>query len=453
MGLMDALWRNRAKRDGTFWQMPMSAGPSDFKVGEDDAGRPVYRTPLGVTYVPGVGREARPNNQGWFLPKLLRGEGGISDRPSADPRGVAAAVVGAALDGITAPRRAAQGQPVTYGDVAATALDWGAMTPFGRAPAGSIGIFAGRRAKTANIDALNRAEDLARAGASRDDIWRDTGWFRGADGQWRFEIDDSGAGYRHDIRGRAQSGQLQNAFQHDALFDAYDFRGVETYPSQSGFRAGTGSYSPPSFWEMDGPHFRTGDVKQAGRLEARGSNLNELNSVALHELQHGVQFQEGFALGGNLSQEAAHLAAKRDREMMAAVEAQLSPREMADLNRFRELKARYQNAGTIPGNIVIEVEDLKKRLRRVDDLMDELRAFRARGKGGALEGGAIDRAEAYNQYRRLAGEVESRNVERRANWNAEARREIPPWETQDVPDADQILRFVSDKWAGFGLRK
>lgn len=44
-------------------------------------------------------------------------------------------------------------------------------------------------------------------------------------------------------------------------------------------------------------------------------------------------------------------------------------------------------------------------------------------------------------YRRLSGEVEARNVQARSRMTPGERRLTPPWETQDTPDADQIVRW------------
>lgn len=55
--------------------------------------------------------------------------------------------------------------------------------------------FAGRNANRADQEALARAEELERAGTDAEQIRQETGWFRGADGLWRFEIDDSGMEY------------------------------------------------------------------------------------------------------------------------------------------------------------------------------------------------------------------------------------------------------------------
>jgi hypothetical protein len=73
----------------------------------------------------------------------------------------------------------------------------GAAVPF---MPGFAGIFAGKKALTANSEALNLAKQMEAAGASRDEIWKATGeqfgqpWMNDAKGGgWKFEIDDSGA--------------------------------------------------------------------------------------------------------------------------------------------------------------------------------------------------------------------------------------------------------------------
>lgn len=55
-----------------------------------------------------------------------------------------------------------------------------------------------------------------------------------------------------------------------------------------------------------------------------------------------------------------------------------------------------------------------------------------------LPNGGYD--NGYEIYRRLAGEVEARNVQSRMNMTAGERRTKAPWLTQDVPDEQQIVR-------------
>lgn len=61
---------------------------------------------------------------------------------------------------------------------------------------GKRASMAGPKAKTASSKNLALAEAMEEDGASREEIWRKTGWIRGADGQWRFEVDDSKAEFR-----------------------------------------------------------------------------------------------------------------------------------------------------------------------------------------------------------------------------------------------------------------
>ena len=67
--------------------------------------------------------------------------------------------------------------------------------------------------------------------------------------------------------------------------------------------------------------------------------------------------------------------------------------------------------------------------------------------GGQGESGARGGDSAYEQYFRLAGEVEARNVQARAKMSPEERAETPPWETEDVAEDRQIVRA----WARLAL--
>jgi hypothetical protein len=53
----------------------------------------------------------------------------------------------------------------------------------------------------------------------------------------------------------------------------------------------------------------------------------------------------------------------------------------------------------------------------------------------------ISDPSGYEKYKRLAGEVEARNVQSRLNLSPDDRRMLPPWKTEDVPLDQQIVRF------------
>lgn len=49
---------------------------------------------------------------------------------------------------------------------------------------------AGERVNTAMISRLQKDESMEREAAFPEEIWKETGWMRGPDHKWRFEIPD-----------------------------------------------------------------------------------------------------------------------------------------------------------------------------------------------------------------------------------------------------------------------
>lgn len=70
--------------------------------------------------------------------------------------------------------------------------------PSGTGPVREKFSYAGEKAKNADKAALNTAKEMEKNGADAETIRQKTGWFRGADGKWRWEINDSGMEYRRD---------------------------------------------------------------------------------------------------------------------------------------------------------------------------------------------------------------------------------------------------------------
>jgi hypothetical protein len=270
-------------------------------------------------------------------------------------------------------------------------------------PGAVLGMFAGQLAKTADLDKLNLAKELAKSGAGRWEIWSKTGWFQGPDKQWRFEIDDSGAKFSRSFDyngGRAQARTAGEAYTHPELFKAYP----ELADIKVGMNApgGGGSYNSGLNKIDVGP----------------GSNVANERSVALHELQHAIQQREGFARGGSRGDAVEFLLSVRN--------AELKKLEKAMDRRAFELGL----AGYRP---------------RTDD--SALNTMRQRYDYLQQTNPATDKA-AYEWYKRLAGEVEARNVETRKDMTPNQR---PPWKTLDVPEADQVVRKAEGGPVSAGL--
>jgi hypothetical protein len=248
-------------------------------------------------------------------------------------------------------------------------------------PKNTLNIFAGPTAKTADTAALAKAEEMATSGASRDDIWNQTGWFQGNDGKWRFEIDDSTAGLKNDEQFIAEFGPSKG--QPVNRFEGLDHPGLSAaYPNLADEISFAGLYAPNR--ETLGVFSPSG-----GRMEVTAGTHDAALSAALHEHQHAIQSKEGFANGGNW------------RQLAAEDPATASYAE----NLYQDMKARGV------------------------DLADE-----------DMRANAMTMA-ARKRYNDISGEVEARNVQTRMNMNADERRAKAPWLTQDVPDDQQIFRF------------
>lgn len=241
--------------------------------------------------------------------------------------------------------------------------------------------FAGLEALGAPVEDLGRAISMEREGASKADIEEKTGWRRGPDGQWRWEIDDSKA--RFTERGSTMNvghiAFLGDMIEHADLFEAYPQ--LRDVPVRIVEGAGGG-------W--NGQSMTLG-VKNLHRFEAR-----EGMGVLLHEIQHAIQTIEGFAFG-----------------------ASPKPEALRRMGYGSELDA--------------EIAKLRAGMKQLDDS--------GWGSAGGLEDADIEPVAARNIYQRSAGEIEARNTQARRNMTLAERREDSALWTQDRDDGRAIVRF------------
>lgn len=298
----------------------------------------------------------------------------------------------------------------------------------------ALRMFAGPMAKTADHQALARAQEMAGQGATRDAIWRDTGWFQGVDGKWRFEIDDSGANLTPRVAEQFEGGKpiytnMQGGFDHPTLY---------------------GSYAEDAPFMGDLNVMRTRGNRSAGTYRDATDELTivaptvaEARSGILHEAQHGVQRREGFARGGTPDEFTQQSQAELARDAMAwrrelATMRQKMPQAdwIAVENRVVE---EYQRLGAMDMLPSREARDVAR--DTIGNPDEQLQAVMRRYATDTQ----VTPLRPREVYRRLAGETEARNVQTRRDFTPEERRSRPPWETQDVPDDQQIVRFDGDR--------
>lgn len=81
--------------------------------------------------------------------------------------------------------------------------------------------FAGRESATADLEMLEKAQQMSKKRASKYDILEKTGWFKGVDGKWRYEIDNSDFELKDNIDTERSYYRLKDLIKDNKLFEAY----------------------------------------------------------------------------------------------------------------------------------------------------------------------------------------------------------------------------------------
>ena len=303
---------------------------------------------------------------------------------------------------------------------------------FSRAPAAFS--FAGQQAATADQHALASAQQRLEAGEDAEAVRQDTGWHKGADGKWRFEISDQlahlkGTGTFGEVvmRRRAaleQAGDRQpgdpvrlgDVMYHGSLFAAY-----------------------PGLREIE-VQFTPRGTTAKGRLAQDGANTTiqvredlpgaEALSVLLHEIQHGIQAIEGFATGGP----SGNWMWMGDMRPIAMREYQRLVQEISQPMSLQDYARQAWSSEEVTEEIRRDYEE--------NFVPSHAKALERRGLDKDLQHTA-----GWNAYRRLAGEVEARNTQARQGMTDAQRRATPPNQTADVDDSDVIVVFNGKEMA------
>ena len=329
-------------------------------------------------------------------------------------------------------------------------LDAGAV-----ADPNALGIFAGAKAKTADLGALATAQDLAAKGADKTAIWNQTGWFTGADGAWRYEIPDNQAF----VKGAAENSASQIANRWGNTIGGGYGGGavvhpdlVAAYPEVADTRFGGLSEAGGTRGQFIRPDMLSTETNPLVQV-SNALRGDALQSTTLHELQHGVQDTENFA-GGYNPVEAAKDVAQARYNLSELTQSKTRLEDQA-YDKASSIIGRANNGDVDASNFVNEAHT--KYAGMLGELSDD-NPFGIDQQGSVkaqlLENDPIyqNKVNAYQNawklarldpedvYKQTAGEVEARNVQSRMNMTPAQRQATPPWVTQDTPNEQQIIR-------------
>lgn len=181
---------------------------------------------------------------------------------------------------------------------------------------------------------------------------------------------------------------------------------------------------------------------QTKTITIHADELKYLNSILNHEIQHVIQREEGFAHGGTPEQ------VERD---FNAAKAEWKARSYAfELEeKAKEMGGEY-NQSPVEKALIQEYKDMDMpefipdKETRIKGFNYFARGYADRSLDDAIKRFRLDRFQrtdfdSYQEYRKLAGETEARNVEKRMGMTPEERRASLASETEDVSRGDQIV--------------
>ena len=332
---------------------------------------------------------------------------------------------------------------------------------------------------TTRIDNLNVAREMEDAKKDAKAIKMATGWERGADGKWRYEIPDLkyfSNGYAGWKKARARQPWIQELdalsdklFEGEDLSDSEMARFDELAAKESAFKAEFLNREKPHLadWVENDELFKAyPDLKRVNvvftdQLPTNvGGSYNErehtivvntnyvgdIDSVLAHEVQHAIQKIEGFARGGN---------PESIQERFKAAKKEWRARAWADELRYKaDEMGEHYNQAAVEKALIDEYKEMGMDNEEwMPDKETRMKGFNYFARGYADRSMDADiknfrlaestRADfsPYMEYTKLGGEVESRNVEKRMKMSPEERRASLAAETEDVSREDQIFLF------------
>lgn len=318
--------------------------------------------------------------------------------------------------------------------------------PKGRGPPERFS-YAGRDAGNADLEALHEAERYEMQNVDAETIRQKTGWFRGADGKWRWEIDDSGMKLRTDAADISNYTTLGELVDAPALF--------ATYPDMKDMSV---TFHNLERGQLGGYHRTFDSIELSRELKQKPEAL--LNSL-IHEVQHAIQRREGFTPGANLKYWNRKLEEGYDgrdaetRREGARLREQYKRMEANDPEFMRSMEELNAMAPTVPrGKVDMDtweqVEPDPPEWVRFDERRDQLeekygdRVWDYFSLRDSIDRNARDSRLPGDLYRDTAGEIEARDAAARRGLTAEERRNRKP----DTGDENTVFADRSG-WSSY----
>ena len=329
--------------------------------------------------------------------------------------------------------------------------------------------YGGRNARGTDSEALAEAERLEMQGLDPEEIRQETGWFRGMDGLWRFEIDDSGMEYsswgdmnREDQAEYARFRELEKKFIVGSVTEEEqaELRRLIDEGRGPGRAEEQGTLKLSDFIRHDELFRNYPQLRKTGLMFRRlpegvnGSYSPEHDVISLsedlrnapedtliHEIQHAIQRAEGFAKGSS-----PEYWKQRREDITETIRA---ARENLDL---------WLNDIGYNEYVKKSISEVVSKQKTIDQHWKDLQAFKDQSKYAKQIARCEEELKEYQQqydsithgmtpteqYLNTAGEIEARDVSARRRYNKRVRRQLAP----DLGDEKTV--FAEDDAGEYG---
>lgn len=293
-----------------------------------------------------------------------------------------------------------------------------------------------KKEKTRRMADLDLARQMETAGKAAQEVKLATGWERGADGKWRYEMPDPQ--FVSGVSKMLKGGRPRLLWK--LLKDGKKNPLIRAYPELASYKIQETKMPANN----PGVHYGSGLIKVSDNLlsvtdfgeyaKILGLTKNQtLEHILYHELQHAIQSQEGFAKGGSPSQFSDF---------------------KEEVRKLREIRSAWEHDAGVDEFIKKSVKEVMDKKKTLDQHWADIDEFKKNSPYAEQISAAEQQikdflnwwAEKYGSattpieiYRRLMGEVEARNVQARSDMTPEERRASLAASTEDVAREDQIL--------------
>ena len=318
--------------------------------------------------------------------------------------------------------------------------------------------------------------ELTRYAASKnkdlnENIWENTGWFKSPDNLWRMEIHTAenfklkdpnvkdwsdipdGTRYRYGNRTLKSSLRWEDFLSFPDLEKAYPgIKDIQLDLSLSKHNTEVGNYRPAF-------------GKGSPRITISAKSPEELKSAILHEVQHYIQYQEGFAKGAGLKNLAERLA-RGDQQVQKWIKdarPELSKQAEDNLKDAKHIEDRLPIVSD-PKKTLADREKirlLRKDSEKIHEVLSGSENYPfEQMDAGMFKGVTKERKEQLKLllrwvYAKHAGEIEARLVQDRMDFTPKQRfpehikggdseaispLEVPSWGSLKIPE--QIVERV-----------